>query len=360
MKATRRTFLAGGTALTAIVLGNLPQRATAQSGGEVNLYSSRHYDTDEELYSSFMNGDVEVNLIEDKAGKLIERIEAEGRLSPADLLLTVDAGNLWKADQKGLFEPVNSRVLNSKVPENYRHSNGHWFGFSTRGRILYYNPQRLAAQGLELPDTLSYEDLSDSKWRGEILIRSSNNIYNQSLVASLIANSDAETTKTWLEGFTANFARDPQSNDTGQLKACAAGEGAIAIANTYYYARQLKKAAEGDAEAIDIVSKVTPFFPNQKGRYDRGFHVNISGGGVLKNAPNKRAAIAFLEHLVDTNSQSLFAEGNNEYPIVERASLSGPLVEMDTNKKKDTITPVEEYGINQEQAIQLMDQVGWA
>ncbi|MGB0562927.1 MAG: extracellular solute-binding protein [Spirulinaceae cyanobacterium] len=350
MKVTRRTFVAGGTALTAIVLGNLPRRATAQSR-EINLYSSRHYDTDERLYSSFSDN---VNLIEAGAGELIERIRSEGASSPADILLTVDAGNLWVADRAGLFAPVNSSRLNRSIPESRRHRNGHWFGFSTRARVIYYRKDQV-----DLPADFSYENLADSEWRGRVLIRSSSNIYNKSLVASMLANHTEREVKEWVEGLKANFAREPQSNDTGQIKACAAGEGDIAVANTYYYARLLKAAAGGDAEAQDVVDKVDIFFPNQEGEHGRGTHVNISGGGVLANAPNRSAAIAFLEHLASRDSQRWFAEGNNEYPVVDGVDESATLESMGAFKE-DTETPIEVYGEYQQAAVRLMDQAGWA
>ncbi|MEM8637859.1 MAG: extracellular solute-binding protein [Cyanobacteria bacterium P01_G01_bin.54] len=349
MKVSRRTFVAGGTALTALILGNLPRRATAQTGG-LNLYSSRHYDTDERLYSSFG----EVNRIEGKATELIARIESEGERSPADVLLTVDAGNLWFADQAGLFQPVDSTRLNRRIPENYRHNKGHWFGFSTRARAVYYRKGEV-----ELPANFSYEDLADSEWAGKVLIRSSSNIYNKSLIASLIANHGEPLMKDWLAAFMGNMARPPQGNDTAQLKACAAGEGDLAVANSYYYARLIKAGANGDREAQDVVDKVGIFFPNQEGQYDRGTHVNISGGGVLATSPNPEAAVRFLEHLASTASQRWFADGNNEYPVVAGVDLSATLESMG-DFKRDTATPVQAYGEHQQAAVRLMDQVGWA
>jgi len=345
VKLTRRTFLAGGTALTAIVLGGLPRRTTAQSGA-VNLYTSRHYDTDDALYDSFAGG--EVNMIEAKAGELIERIKSEGRNSPADILMTVDAGNLWRADREGLFQPISSPTLEEKIPENLRHPDGHWFGFSKRARVIYYNKDRVDPAELS-----TYEDLADSKWRDKILIRSSGNIYNQSLVASLLAAHGDSDTKEWLEGFTANFARPPEANDTAQIRACADGVGDIAIANSYYFARLAKSDDPADRE---VVEKVGIFFPNQ-GDDERGTHVNISGGGVLANSPNKAAAIAFLEHLAMPESQEYFAEGNNEYPVVEGVELD-PVLEGFGSFEADPVN-VTRLGENQRQAVVLMDEVGW-
>ncbi|MBE9118547.1 Fe(3+) ABC transporter substrate-binding protein [Lusitaniella coriacea LEGE 07157] len=343
-KITRRTFLVGSTALTAIIVGKLP-RASAQTTA-VNLYSSRHYDTDEALYSSFRGG--RINLIEGKAGELIERIKSESTNSPADLLLTVDAGNLWRAEQEGLFESVESNTLRERIPNKFRHPDGLWFGFSARARVILYNRERVNPTQLS-----TYEDLANPKWRGKILIRSSSNIYNQSLVASLVAAYGEAKAKEWLEGFTANFAREPESNDTGQIKACAAGIGDIAIANSYYYARLAKS---DDPENQEVVEKVGIFFPNQ-GRGERGTHVNISGGGVLKTAPNKAAAIAFLEHLASDRSQRYFAEGNNEYPVVEGIETD-PVLKSFGEFESDSLN-VSEFGRNQATAVRLMNEVGW-
>ena len=345
VKLTRRTFLAGGTALTALVMSGLPRRADAQSG-TVNLYTSRHYNTDEALYDSFMNG--EINMIEAKAGELIERIKSEGVNSPADVFMTVDAGNLWRADRDGLFLPVNSSMLESKIPENLRHPNGHWFGFSKRARVIYYNKDRVSPSDLS-----TYEDLADSKWRGKILIRSSGNIYNQSLISSLIAAHGDAAIEEWLEGFTANFAREPEANDTAQIRACADGVGDIAIANSYYFARLVKSTDPADQE---VVRKVGIFFPNQ-GRGEPGAHVNISGGGVLANSPNKNAAVAFLEHLASDQSQQYFAEGNNEYPVVEGVSLD-PVLAGFGSFNADPVN-VARLGENQQAAVRMMDRAGW-
>jgi len=345
MKLSRRLFLAGGTAIAAIIAGDLrqPRRSWAQAS-VVNLYSSRHYDTDEALYESFGGG--RVNLIEAEAAELIERIKSEGANSPADVLITVDAGNLWRADQDDLFAPVDSAVLKARIPENLRHPNGHWFGFSKRARVICYNRDRVNPSQLS-----TYEDLAEPKWRGKVLIRSSSNVYNQSLVASMIAAHGAAETQAWIEGLVANFARPPEGNDTAQLKACAAGLGDVAIANTYYYARLAKSSDPADQA---VVEKVGIFFPNQR---DRGTHVNISGGGVLKNAPNRQAAIAFLEHLTSESSQKYFAEGNNEYPVVAGVEID-PVLKSFGSFKEDAVN-VAEYGKNQAEAIRLMDRAGW-
>jgi len=354
MKITRRLFLAGSAAVAATALGPLrkPNRAIAQAG-ELNLYTSRHYNTDEELYNSFTRATgIKINRIEGKAGALIERLKTEGANSPADVFLTVDAGNLWQADQEGLFQPVNSSILTSRIPASLRHPDGHWFGFSKRARVIVYNKNMVNPAQLS-----TYEDLADSKWRGKILIRTSGNIYNKSLVASLIATYGEEKTEAWLRGFKANFARPPEGNDTAQIKSCAAGLGALAIANSYYVARL---ASSDKPEDQDVSSKIGMFFPNQRGEapLNRGAHINISGGGVVATAPNPEAGVRFLEHLVSASSQRYFADGNNEYPVVDDVSANAVLKSFGSFES-DSVD-VEAYGKFQSIAVRLMDKVGWA
>ncbi|MEO0491120.1 MAG: Fe(3+) ABC transporter substrate-binding protein, partial [Cyanobacteria bacterium J06659_2] len=345
----RRVFLGAGAAATAVALGQLRPRPASAQRNAVNLYSSRHYDTDDALYESFENATgIRVNLIEAEADLLIERIKNEGTNSPADLLVTVDAGRLWRADQEDLFEPIASSRLEQAIPEYLRHPEGLWFGLTKRARVIMYN--RDAVDPSELS---TYEDLADSKWRGRILVRSSTNIYNQSLVGSLIAAHGEEATEEWVQDFVANFARDPEANDTAQIKAAAAGLGDIAIANTYYLARLAKSDNPQDQA---IAERMGVFFPNQ-GDGERGTHVNISGAGVLKSAPNKEAAIQFLEYLVSPEAQRIFAEGNNEYPVVEGASLD-PVVESFGDFKEDTVSAAV-FGRNNPLALQVCDRAGW-
>ncbi len=346
---TRRLFLAGGTAITALVLGDLQRsQPTLAQGRSVNLYSSRHYDTDEALFEGFTRSSgMGTNLIEADANELIARIKSEGRNSPADLLITVDAGNLWMAEQEDLLVPVDSEILKSRIPEALRHPQGRWFGFSTRARVIFYNRDRVNPSQLS-----TYEDLASPKWRGQILMRSSSNIYNKSLVASLIAIHGIARTEEWLRGFVRNFARPPEGNDTSQIHDCAAGRGMIALANTYYYARLAKSSDPADQE---VVRKVGLFFPNQD---NRGTHVNISGAGVLRHAPNREAAIAFLEHLTTPEAQGYFSSGNNEYPVVAGAPLD-PVVAGLGEFKADLETGAVKYGQNQADAVRLMDRAGW-
>jgi iron(III) transport system substrate-binding protein len=360
---TRRSLLTVGGATAALTLGNWsrPRRAEAQAG-ELNLYSSRHYNTDNALYQGFTDQTgIRVNLIEGGADDLLARIVSEGDRSPADIFMTVDAGRLWRADQEGLFEPVSSSILESRIPENLRHPNGHWFGFSKRARVIMYNRDRVNPAELS-----TYEDLADPKWRGQILIRSSSNIYNQSLMGAMIETLGEEAVEAWAEGVVANFARPPEGNDTAQIRALAAGAGGVAIVNTYYLARLGKSDDPADQAVFD---KVGVFFPNQPPQGDlspivarrpeyRGTHVNISGAGMLKTAPNPEAAKAFLEYLSGSAAQVFFSQGNNEYPVVEGTAIDPVLASFGILFKEDTVN-VEAYGSNSRQAVEIADRVGW-
>ncbi|NJO40565.1 MAG: Fe(3+) ABC transporter substrate-binding protein [Cyanobacteria bacterium CRU_2_1] len=353
-KMTRRTFMSAGAAITVLTVGQLktkPGRAQqspiAQGGGSVNLYSARHYDTDNALYQSFTEATgYQVNLIEAEADPLIERIKSEGANSPADVLMTVDAGRLWRAEQDGLFEPVNSSVLQEAIPENLRHPQGLWFGLTKRARVIMYDKTKVNPSELS-----TYENLADPQWRGQILVRSSTNIYNQSLVGSILEANGAEATEEWARGMVANFARPPEGNDTAQIKACAAGVGSLAIANTYYLVRLANSDDPAEREAAENIGV---FFPNQR---DRGTHVNISGAGVLKTAPNKEAALRFLEHLVSAESQQVFAQGSNEYPVLQGVPLD-PVLESFGEFREDPLN-ASIFGRNNEEALRLTDRAGW-
>ncbi|MGB5897894.1 MAG: Fe(3+) ABC transporter substrate-binding protein [Geitlerinemataceae cyanobacterium] len=349
-KMTRRAFIAGSAAVSAIALGQFNRPLRAQSGNVVNLYSARHYDTDNDIYQSFTDSTgIRVNLVEAEADQLIERIKSEGVNSPADILMTVDAGRLWRAQEEGLFERVSSPVLTRAIPESLRQPEGLWFGLSKRARPIMYSKERVNPSDLS-----TYEDLVNSQWRRKILIRSSSNIYNQSLVGALLNAHGEAKTEEWCRGMVANFARPPEGNDTAQIKGVAAGQGDIAIANTYYLVRLAKSDKPEDRE---VAEKVGIFFPNQ-GAGERGTHINISGGGVLKTAPNKEAAIKFLEHLVSRPVQELFAEGNNEYPVVEGVELDPVLASYGTDFKQDDINAAI-YGRLNAEALRVMDRAGW-
>ncbi|MBE9156141.1 Fe(3+) ABC transporter substrate-binding protein [Nodosilinea sp. LEGE 06152] len=357
MKLGRRTFLGAGAAATAVALGQLRQRpANAQfgfgRGRAVNLYSARHYDTDDQLYEGFREATgIRVNLVEAEADQLIERIKSEGQNSPADILMTVDAGRLWRAEQEDLFQPVTSSILNEAIPENLRHPDGLWFGLTKRARVLVYNKATVDPAELS-----TYEDLADPKWRGRILVRSSTNIYNQSLVGSIIAAHGAEETEEWARGLVANLARNPEGGDTDQIKAVAAGLGDIAISNTYYLAR-LAKSDKPEEQAI--AEQMGVFFPNQgDGPNGRGTHVNISGAGVVKTAPNAEAAVQFLEYLASPEAQRIFAEGNNEYPVVEGVAVDSVVAGFGDFKEDSLNASV--FGRNNPEALRITDRAGWA
>ena len=314
-------------------------------GDEVNVYSARHYDTDLALYERFEETTgITVNLIEGNSDGLIERIRNEGELSPADLLITVDAGRLWRAHEQGVFQPVDSAVLNERIPAHLREPGGHWFGLSKRARVIVYN----AAAGLS-DNIARYEDLADESLRGKVCMRSSGNIYNLSLLGALIEHHGTEAAEAWAKGVVKNFHRPPQGNDTAQLRAVASGECGVSIANTYYVGRLLGSESAAD---VEVVAALGVLFPNQA---DRGAHVNISGAGVVRHAPHRDNAVRFLEYLSGDFAQGLFAEGNNEYPVVGAAA--GPVSELGTFKEDAVNASV--FGANQALAVKVFDRAGW-
>jgi iron(III) transport system substrate-binding protein len=321
--------------------------AAGACAAEVNVYSSRHYDTDKALYENFTAATgIKVNLIEGKEDELIERMRNEGGNSPADMLITVDAGRLHRAQQAGVLQPVATEILTKAVPAHLREPEGYWYGLSKRARILVYNTAAVKPEELS-----SYEGLTDPKWKGRVLIRSSTNVYNQSLAGSILAALGEKGAEDWAKGIVANLARKPQGGDTDQIKAVAAGEGDVAVSNTYYYARIVGSSKPEDKA---IAAKLGVFFPNQK---DRGTHVNVSGAGVAKNAPNKDNAVKFLEYLVSPAAQKLFAEGNYEYPVVEGAPVH-PVVAAWGPFKEDQLNAAV-YGKNNSEALKIMDRAGW-
>ena len=314
---------------------------------EVNLYSSRHYDTDQALYDNFTEATgIKVNLIEAGADELIARIQSEGVSSPADLLITVDAGRLWRAEQEGIFQPIKSALLADRLPDNMRHPEGLWIGLSKRARVIVYN----RAAGMPEP-LATYSDLANPAHQGKVCIRSSSNIYNISLMASIVARNGEAAAEEWAAGVVANFARTPQSNDTGQIRAVASGECGIAIANTYYLARL---AASDDPQDQAVTSAVGIVFPDQGGN---GTHVNISGAGLVKTAPNSENAIRFLEYLVSDEAQLLFANGNYEYPAVPGLAATSAVVALG-DFGEDSIN-TSELGVNQGAALMVFDRAGW-
>jgi iron(III) transport system substrate-binding protein len=337
-----RRVCAVALSLSALVGG----AGTASAQGEVNLYSSRHYDTDERLYSEFEEQTgITINRIEAGADELIERMKAEGANSPVDVLITVDAGRLHRADQEGLFQPVESDVLEQRIPAHLQHPDNHWFGFSQRSRIIFYDKQDVQ----DPPQT--YAELADPKYKGKVCTRSSSNIYMLSLMAAIIEHEGEEAARHWAQGVRDNFARDPQGGDTDQLKAIISGECDIVLSNTYYFARALDGGVEGLSEQIDRIGWV---FPNQS---TTGAHMNISGAGVAANAPNRENAIRFLEYLASDSAQRYFAEGNQEYPAVEGVATSDTLGKLGIFEQDDINLSV--LGENQAKAQEIYDSVGY-
>lgn len=313
----------------------------------VNVYSARHYDTDDMLYKQFTEQTgIQVKVIEGKSDALLERLKREGKRSPADVFITVDAGRLNIAEDRKVFQSINSRILRERVPEYLRHPEGLWFGLTKRVRVILYSKERV-----EPCDISNYEGLSDLKWRNRVLIRSSSNVYNQSLVGSFIEVHGKDATLKWCEGLVANMARRPQGGDRDQIRGVAAGEGDVAVVNHYYFAHLLTSEDPVDRE---VASKVAILFPNQSGR---GAHVNISGAGVVRNAPHKENAVRFLEFLVSNEAQEVFAVGSHEYPVIEDARL--PSVLKRFGEFKGDEVSAYRFGRNNQKAIRIMDRAGW-
>ena len=318
---------------------------------EVNVYTSRHYDSDAELYSSFTaDTGIKVNIISGKGKALMERLNSEGANSPADVFITVDAGNLWKVQKDGMFQSISSSVVDSVVPANLSGPNDEWVAIAKRSRVMYYNPLTVSADEME---NLAYEDLSDAKWIGRIAIRSSGNMYNQSLVSSLISNNGVAETEVWAHRFVGNFARKPEGNDRAQIMAVANGEADIAIANSYYIGLMLsgKKGDEQRAAA----RKVNLHFPSQAGR---GAHINVSGVGLMKNSPNKANAVKFIEFLLSDKAQEHIVNNTYEYPLSANVAPSDLIAQFGTGFKEDQ-TSVTDYGKFNPEAVKLMERVGW-
>lgn len=314
---------------------------------EVNIYSSRHYDTDLELFDKFEEETgISINLIEGSSDELIERIKSEGVNSPADVVITVDAGRLWRAKEADVLQPYDSQFLDERIAPELRDEDGYWVGLSRRVRSMIYSTERVNSDELE-----GYYELADEKWDGRICIRSSNNIYNQSLVASMIETHGLEDAEQWASGLVSNFAQSPQGGDTDQIRAVAAGVCDVAIANHYYYGRL---ANSSDSEDQAVIEDLDIYFPPAE--YG-GAHVNISGAGVAANSPNRDNAIAFIEFLATEEAQEIYAIGNMEFPILEDMELP-PVLDMMGDFESDAVN-VTSYGNNNPDAIRLMDRVDW-
>ena len=314
---------------------------------QINIYSHRHYDSDKILFQKFTDQTgIKINVIKGSADQLIERLISEGGNSPADILLTVDAGRLHRAKVAGILQPIESKILSENIPPSMRDEDGYWFGLTVRARVLVYSKKRVT------PDQLStYEDLANRKWRGKIAVRSSSNIYNQSLMASIIASNGSRKALSWAKSIRKNMARAPRGSDRDQARAVAAGLADVAIMNTYYLGIL---ANSPDAKDREVFKKVSVFFPNQS---DRGTHINISGAGITKSSKNKKDAIKFLEFLSGSDSQKTFGSVNYEYPIKIEANQSELLKSWGTFKYDKLNLSV--LGANNAEAVKLFDKAGW-
>ena len=331
--------------LTLALAGLFSAHVAAQ---ELNLYSSRHYQTDEALYSGCTKATgIKLNRIEAGEDPLIARIKNEGASSPADVLVTVDAGRLWRAEQMGLFQPIESKVLAERLPANMLAAGNQWFGFSARARVIVYNKLTVNPA-----DVQNYEDLANPKLKGKVCTRSGGHIYNLSLMSALIEHNGEAKAEQWAKGVVDNFARAPKGGDTDQIKAVASGECGVAISNSYYYVRLLKSTKPEDRKIIAATGLI---WPNQK---TTGTHMNVSGAGVIKTAPNKAAAIKVLEYLTSNEAQTYFAEGNNEWPVVKGAPLNNRALASLGTFRMDTLN-IGVLGKNQPTAQKIFDRVGY-
>jgi iron(III) transport system substrate-binding protein len=324
----------------------------AQSQGELNLYSARHYSTDEQLYSNFTKQTgIKINRIDAGDEAILERIRSEGAKSPADVLLLVDAARLWKAQIEGLLAPIKSTTLEAKIPATLRSKDdgagSQWFAFSTRARVIVYNKASIK------PETVAnYEDLASPAMKGKVCSRSASHPYMLSLISTMVNHLGEQKAETWAAGVVANMARPPRGGDTDQIKAVAVGECGVALTNTYYWARILKSDKPEDKA---IVQKVGFIWPNQKGV---GAHMNVAGGAVLKNAPNRAAAVKFLEYLASDQAQTYFAEGNNEWPAVAGVKTKNPELDSLGPFKADSLS-VAQIARHTVTSSKIIDRVGW-
>ena len=333
--------------LKKLLVGTLLVSSIAYATSEVNVYSHRHYDADKQLFNMFeKKTGIKVNVVNAKANELMKRLEKEGKNSPADVFITADVGRLYLAQQKGLLQKIDSKFLNETVPENLREKDGHWFGLTKRARVIVYNKDRVNPSELS-----TYEDLTSPKWNKRVLIRKSSNIYNQSLLASMIASEGEKKAKAWAKGIVNNMARTPAGSDRDQMKAVVAGVGDVAIVNTYYVGKLLNSKKTNE---VMVGKKMGVFFPNQNGR---GTHINISGAGVTMSSKNRDNAIKLLEFLVSPEAQSIFANANYEYPVNPNVKPS-KLLQSWGSFKEDT-TPLYKFGVYNADAVKIFNEVNW-
>jgi iron(III) transport system substrate-binding protein len=317
----------------------------------LNLYSARHYQTDEALYENFTKATgIRINRVEADDAGILARLKAEGSASPADVILLVDAARLWRGEQEGLFQPVKSAVLEQRIPAQFRGGvsaqGAQWFGISTRGRVVVYDKARFKASDVD-----TYEKLAAPALKGQLCVRSGSHPYNLSLFGSMLEHLGAAGTEAWLKGLVANMARQPKGGDTDQIRGVASGECGVAITNTYYFARMARSTKPEDRA---VVEKVGLMFPNQA---SWGTHINIAGAAVAKNAKNREAAVQFLEYLASDSAQRYFADGNNEYPVVASVPANAALTAL--GRFKAETVPIAKVGANTAQVQQMLDRVGF-
>ncbi len=337
-----RKFLGCATVIVGALLGT----SQVQAQGVLNIYSARHYQTDEALYSDFTKQTgIKINRLDGKEEELVERIKNEGASSPADVLITVDAARLEIADKAGLFQPMQSAALEARIPAALRTPT--WAAFSTRARVVVYNKATVNAEWVQ-----TYEDLAHPRLKNQVCVRSGAHPYNLSLGAAMLAHNGEAKTEEWARGLVANFARAPKGGDTDQLKAVAAGECGVAISNSYYLARLMRSTKPEDQQVVQALGIV---WPNQK---TWGTHINVSGAGIVKNAPNRESAVKFLEYLASDSAQAYFANGNNEWPVVPSVQVKNPALEALGPFKSDTL-PIGQLANNTASAQKVFDRAGW-
>jgi iron(III) transport system substrate-binding protein len=337
-------------ALAAGMATSMP--ALSQPSGVLNLYSARHYQTDEALYAEFtQQTGIKINRIEADDNALFERLRSEGKNSPADVILMVDAARLWRAQVEGLFQPIQSKILESRIPKNLRSNDegqgSQWFGFSTRARMIIFNKATVRSSDVD-----TYEKLADPINKGKVCTRSGSHPYMLSMIGAMYERSGEAKTEAWAKSMVSNMARSPKGGDTDQIKGVASGECGVALTNSYYLARLMRSSKPEDQV---IISKISWVWPNQA---TTGTHMNVAGGAVAKNAPNKAAAIKFLEYLASDQAQRYFADGNNEWPAVKSVKTNNPALNQWGKFKEETIS-ISAIGTNQIYAQKILDRVSY-
>lgn len=343
-------FKAGllAAAVSATLVGAVQAQDKSNEEKVLNLYSARHYQGDERLYSDFTKQTgIKINRVELKDQPLLERLNSEGDKSPADVILLVDASRLYRAQQAGLFQPVESKTLNERIPAEFRAQDGSWYGFSNRARVIVYNKDTVDPK-----DVMTYESLADPKNKGKVCTRSGSHPYNLSLFGSMIEHDGLEKTEKILKGYVDNQARSPKGGDTDQIKAVASGECGVALTNSYYLARMMRSDKPEDKAAV---AKVGMAWPNQA---TTGTHMNLAGGAVAKYAPHRENAIKFLEYLSTDSAQKYFVEGNNEWPVVKSVKIDNPALDSLGTFKMDTIS-TDRMAAQSVEAQKLLDKVGY-